>query len=240
VFTYTFYRPMLEDMMEGRVPLSIADFEQIAEHYGIGSSWMGLHALNEMRRGQFDWRAFLPDGLHPDHMGSRCYAEAVIRFLERELCGEIPGIPIPHGPVFPVPLDPLCWERTELIPREAVKREGPFAIHRCANVEWIDRVLYTAAPGARISFDFTGRGLVLGCAFGTYSAVMKCRIDQGDWFERGTERAEWYPPDWWFTSFVMADELENTAHSFELIVKRGDGDAFKGSDFRLAFIGVLK
>src|SRR5262245_50823509 len=44
VLVYTYSQPMYADMMEGRVPASIAEFEVLAEHYQLSSVWMGLHA----------------------------------------------------------------------------------------------------------------------------------------------------------------------------------------------------
>jgi len=93
VLVYTFGQPMLDDMLHERVPASIADFEQIAEHYRLPSVWMGLHALNEQCRGLMSWEEWLPDGIHPQHRGSLSYAQSVIAMLRRGLLGRggLPG-----------------------------------------------------------------------------------------------------------------------------------------------------
>lgn len=168
------------------------------------------------------------------------YAQAVIDYLQYELIDH-PGAPeIPSGDSLPTPLNPKNWEKTEMIPLENTRREGPFSIQRYANQQWIDRVLYTAAPGARVSFDFEGRGLCLGFSFGLYSAVFQCRIDGGERFIKDQDRAEWVPPDSWFTNIVMADDLPYGKHTFELTVQFGNAPACMGTDFRLVYIGVLK
>ena len=51
----------------------------------IGSVWMGLHALREVRRGLLTWEEWLPDGLHPENRGSLVYAHSVTAFLAEAL-----------------------------------------------------------------------------------------------------------------------------------------------------------
>jgi lysophospholipase L1-like esterase len=76
VLAYTFSHIMYDDTVAGRVHPSIAEFEALAEHYQLPSVWMGLHAIDEVARGLMSWDAWLPDGLHPTHLGSRSYAGA--------------------------------------------------------------------------------------------------------------------------------------------------------------------
>lgn len=240
VLVYTFYPKMYDDVIHNRIPKSILDFDRLGEYYQLGTAWSGLQAINEIKRGWMSWHEWVPDGVHPGHRGSLCYAQAVIDYLQYELIDH-PGAPeIPSGDSLPTPLNPKNWEKTEMIPLENTRREGPFSIQRYANQQWIDRVLYTAAPGARVSFDFEGRGLCLGFSFGLYSAVFQCRIDGGERFIKGQDRAEWVPPDSWFTNIVMADDLPYGKHTFELTVQFGNAPACMGTDFRLVYIGVLK
>ncbi|MCL6444234.1 MAG: SGNH/GDSL hydrolase family protein, partial [Alicyclobacillus sp.] len=70
VVVYTYAQDMYEDMMHNRVPASIAEFEELAAHYGLPSVWMGLYALDEVKRGRMKWEEWLPDGLHPTQRGS--------------------------------------------------------------------------------------------------------------------------------------------------------------------------
>ncbi|MDG0813444.1 SGNH/GDSL hydrolase family protein [Cohnella rhizosphaerae] len=69
VLVYTYLQAMYADMSGGRVPDSVAELEQLARHYGIGSIWAGLYAFEEVRKGRMDWDEWLPDGLHPTHRG---------------------------------------------------------------------------------------------------------------------------------------------------------------------------
>jgi hypothetical protein len=90
VFTYTYAQDMYPTMITGNVPEPVRRLEKVAAHYGIGSVWMGLHALREVQAGTLRWHEWLPDGLHTQHRGSLCYAESVNAFLERNCSVRFP------------------------------------------------------------------------------------------------------------------------------------------------------
>ena len=81
ILTYTFISDMYEDMLNGKMTPSVGEFEELAEHYNLGSVWMGLYAFEQVKQGQLRWEEWIPDGLHPDLRGSLCYAESVYNFL---------------------------------------------------------------------------------------------------------------------------------------------------------------
>lgn len=85
VLVHTYCQPMYQAMIRGEMPDSVAELERLAEHYGVGSVWMGLYALQEIQRGFMRWEDWLPDGLHPTQLGSLSYANSVIAFLEQQL-----------------------------------------------------------------------------------------------------------------------------------------------------------
>ncbi|GAG09786.1 unnamed protein product, partial [marine sediment metagenome] len=97
VLAYTFGRAMYDDMLDGRVPDTIAEFEQLGEHYNLGSVWMGLHTLREVQAGRMRWEHWMPDGVHPQLRGSLSYAQSVIEFCRRELIDSPSDAAIPTG-----------------------------------------------------------------------------------------------------------------------------------------------
>jgi hypothetical protein len=246
VLAHTYRQSMYAAMVQGQVPASIAEFERLAEHYAIGSVWMGLHAFREVQQGRMGWDTWLPDGLHPQHRGSLSYGQSVIGFLEQELCASLPEAPAPACGVLPAPLNSRHWGEACLVPLTAVRREGPWVLQRWPKLAWIDQVLHTAVPGARLSFDFSGRGLALGFDFGRASAEFRFRLDGGPWQLSARDRPDWCGAEGWYRLFCVADDLPQGPHAFELEVVHGNpsGDPAlaprcTGTHFNLAMIGIL-
>lgn len=237
VLVYTFAQGMYEDMIKGRVPDSIQEFESIGEHYGIGSAWMGLRALNDVRRGFMRWEQWLPDGLHPQARGSLSYGQSVNEYLERELVTEPSLGTLPSGNELPAPQNAANWERAHQLPLTDLKTTGPWSIHRWPNVEWIDQVLMTTSPGASIQFEFEGRGIALGFDFGKKSADFGWRLDEGDWQTEKRDRPDWCSDQGWFRLSTLADDLERKNHQMDIeVIHPGEGG---GTNFRLALVGII-
>jgi len=239
VLAYAYCQAMYDDMVAGRMPPTVREFEELGEHYGIPSVWMGLHALREVMAGKMRWQQWLPDGLHPGHLGGRCYAESVTAFLERELIASASEERIPTGPDRPQPLDPGNWEGARRVPLSDARLEGPWTLRRCVNVEWIDHVLDTAAPGARLAFEFEGRALSLGLDFGKAAADFRYSLDGAPWDTVALERPEWCGVGGWYHIVNLADDLEAGRHAVELEVVHGNRPECQGTNFRLALIGVV-
>lgn len=240
VLVYTYNQQMYTDMMNGIIPDSIRELEELGEHYDIGSVWMALYALEEVKKGRMKWEEWLPDGLHPESRGSLSYGDSVIKYLEKELIIEPNLNGLHNGKEIVAPLNSHNWEHTEFVPFEKIKTQGPWTIRRWAEVEWIDQVLFTSAVGAKLFFSFKGRGLSLGFDFGNYSSEFRYRIDDGEWVEVARDRDWWCPDLGWFRISSIADDLPNVNHQFELEVIHGNTEKCKGTNFRLAFVGVIK
>ncbi|GIO15125.1 acyl-CoA thioesterase [Cohnella xylanilytica] len=238
VLVYTYCQDMYEDMMNGRVPPSIAEFEELAGHYGLSSVWMGKHALEEVKRGRLRWEEWLPDGLHPTQRGSLSYGESVIGFL-REALMDTASASAELAPVLPKPLREDNWQDARLLPFEQIRTEGPWMVKRWVNLHWIDRALTTFAVGAKLSFAFEGRGLALAFDFGKRSAEFRYRIDGGEWAVSSRERPDWCGDGGWLKLEVLADDLPQGRHEVELEVVHGNRLDCAGTNFDLAFVGVI-
>ena len=246
VFVYTYMQTMYAEMMAGQVPASIAEFENLAEHYQVGSVWMGMHALEEVKLGRMRWEEWLPDGLHPQYSGSASYAQSVKIYLEKSLSRR-EGINDENTDrIIPAPLNERNWENAVIMPFDQVYLEGPWTIRRWARSAWIDQVLHTSAVGARLSFDFEGRGLLLGFDFGRSSAEFRYRLDESGWLDSARDRPDWCGESGWYRTFLVGDDLPDGRHTFELEVVHGDpsgqmilANKFTGTTIDLALIGII-
>jgi hypothetical protein len=234
VLAHTFSQDQYTDITNGVVPPTIADFEKLAGHYGIGSVWMGLHAIEEVRKGLIRWEEWLPDGLHPQSRGSLSYGQSVIAFLEKERTRSKPKVA-----ALPPPLNPLNWENTRPLPFAKVSLTGPWTVRRWSKLAWIDQTLSTSSPGARLSFTFKGRGLSLGFDFGKKSSEFRYRIDGAEWQASKRDRPAWCGDEGWFRMSHIADDLPSGNHTFELEVVHGNDANCTGTNFNLALIGIV-
>jgi hypothetical protein len=240
VLVYTYNQDMYEDMMNDRVPPSIAEFEALAEHYGLSSVWMGKHALNEVRRGLLQWEEWLPDGLHPTQRGSLSYGTSVIGFLEHELLTEVESASAEtNSGVLPAPLNQGHWQNVRFVPFDDIRTEGPWTVRRWVNLQWIDHSLSTFAVGSKLSFPFEGTVLALAFDFGKRSAEFRYRVDGGEWKISDRERPDWCGPSGWLKLEVLYDDLPPGNHVFELEVVHGSRPDCGGTNFDLAFVGVV-
>jgi hypothetical protein len=241
VLVYTFSQLMYNDMIEEKMPPTIAEFEKLAEHYGIGSVWMGLYALDEVRKGRMRWEEWLPDGLHPTSRGSLSYGHSVIAYLEKELFSFTSEMELSSDDTkIPEPLHPLNWENATILPFSEVKLDGPWTIRRYPFLEWIDQAIESSAVGARLSFSFEGRGLTLGTDFGLSSCEFRYRLDHGEWLTSERDRPVWLKENSWYHMFFISDDLAQGSHHFELELIHGNRESCTGTNCRLGVIGIIQ
>jgi lysophospholipase L1-like esterase len=247
VFTYTYSHGMYKEMIDKKVPSSISELEQIAIHYDIGSVWMGLHAFLEVQMGGMRWEEWLPDGLHPQHRGSFSYGQSVTQFLQTELIDNPSSTALGFGKLMRKPFNKKCWDIIETIPLTSVKTSGAWFLQQWVKSVWIDQALHTSSPGAKLSFEFAGRGLLLGFDFGKTSAEFKYKVDNSKWLFSNRDHPAWCGNEGWYRPFIVSDDLKNGKHTFELEVIHGNplndsalATSFTGTNFNLALIGVIK
>jgi lysophospholipase L1-like esterase len=239
VLVYTYGPDMQADMLAGTVPASIADFELLAEHYGLSSVWVGLHSLREVQRGLMTWEDWLPDGLHPEARGSLSYAQAVRAFLSEAVAGPGRGPAAPR-PALPAALVPGAWDRVRLLPFAAVRWSGPWFVQRWQTCRGLEQVLLSTGPGARLRLEFTGRGLVLGFDFGKTSGEFRHRLDGGAWETTKRDCPAWAGAAGWLRPVVISDGLTPGPHQFELETLPGSLAEVRGTRTAIGFFGVIE
>ena len=237
VLTYTFERPMLEDMLALRLPASIAELEDIAEHYQIPSVFMGCYALDCLKRGLLRWEEWLPDGLHPDSCGSRYYAAPVIKMMEEAAAQtNAPAYVLP-GPMFAHQM-----ETASRLPFSQIRRSGYWFIQHPIDTTLVDTMLSTSALGSYLEFSFEGTGVVICTSWGTCAADYRWKVDDGPWQVSQLSRPDL--PDWpgkwgWTRTNLLADHLEPGVHQLHIEPCLHQSEDCKGINFDLCYIGIL-
>jgi lysophospholipase L1-like esterase len=238
VLVYTYRQEFYAEMMAGQVPESISEFEALAAYYGISSVWVGLAGLREVCGGKMKWEEWLPDGLHPGFRGSDIYARNVAEFFQNELAAAHAASKVSRADL-PVALFARNWQHASLLPFSEVQTQGPWLLKRVFSGLHLDQVLETHSPGARLSFAFEGWGLALVFQYGKRSAEFAWRIDGQDWQVVGRPRFDWGGDSGMVQPIVLAEDLRNGLHLFEIKVVHGNRTDCTGTECRLAYIGVL-
>lgn len=236
VFVYTFSQPMTVYFAKGQLPPSIAEFEQLAEHYQISSVQMGLYAFDLVRRGRMRWEEWLPDGLHPHFRGSLSYGEAVIAFLKTALaCPDTPA----EARALPAPFHPGNWENCRLLPFDALTLRGPWKIQRSTNSVWADHYLETCSIDAELEFEFTGRACLVFFDFGRLAGDYQYKIDGGDWITDLRERPDWCRDFGWLRGTCLLHEEVAQRHHVVLRNVCAKSPDCRSTNFRLAYLGIV-
>ncbi len=239
VLVYTFYQNMFKEQDLGKTPDTIADFEKLAERYNISSVYMAKAAYDRVQRGMMPWNMWLPDGTHPQHLGSYFYAEKVIEYLEFELLRE-ENLTIPKGENLPEPVHKMHWQNTEEISFDEVKTFGSWTVEREVFIPWFDKKLCTYGLHDSLSFEFFGRGIAIVFSYGKSTGKIEYSIDDGEWSEYAYERYWWVPDENFTNAVKFADDLENKKHTFRLRVTHGDKEGFTSSDCKILKIFSVK
>lgn len=238
VLVYTFCQRMFKDADSGILPDTIADFEQLAEYYNIPSVYMANAAYDKVKRGMIPWNMWLPDGTHPQHLGSYIYAEKVIEYLEAELSFDNEAA-IRYGSNLPQPLNSKNWQYIEEIPFDSVKTVGAWSVEREIDIPWFGERLFTYGLHDSLSFTFNGRGLAIIFSYGKHSGLYEYSIDGGEW-TRFSENGWWMPDENMTNPVKFADDLEDGAHTFALRVTLGDATDGTSSDCKILKIFAVK
>ena len=240
VIVYTYCPQMQAEMFADAVPTSIAEFEALAEHYGLSSVWMALHALREVRRGLLTWEEWLPDGLHPEKRGSLAYAQSVISLLTEALAPAGRTGAAPPKRTLPPASVSGAWEQVRILPFSAVDWAGPWSVQRWKNCLGLDRVLLSTAPGARVCLAFSGRGLLVAFDFGKTSGEIRHRMDGGEWKVTLRDCPPWVGDCGWLRPLLIDEALPPGPHQFELETLPGDAFANRGTRTAIGFFGVIE
>ena len=245
VLVYTFADPMLEKMDEGKIPSSIVDFEEIAEHYCLNSVWMGLNAWEKAKSGIVRWEDWVPDNTHPESRGGLLYAEPVIEFMKKILSSDIKEVA-----ELKAPLIADNWENARRIPFEEMEWKAPWILRRNAsNLHVLNsapvnpyQYLETSAIDAVLEVPFEGTGVVVCQMHGKACASFKFKIDDGEWKLRKipVKPADWTGNDGLYVLIGLAAGLEYGKHKLTIQSVHNFDDGIVGNRLEFYMFGEIR
>ncbi|MBR4072386.1 MAG: SGNH/GDSL hydrolase family protein [Clostridia bacterium] len=239
VLVYTFYQNMFDEMKDDNVPKSISDMELLAEHYNISSVFMAKEAYEQVEKGVIPWNAWLPDGTHPQFIGSYFYASAVISFLEKELNSPSKSA-ILKGEAMPEPYNDKCWQYIEEISFDDVKTFGSWSVAREVYIPWFEERLITYGLNDSLEFSFEGRGLSIIFSYGKTSGLVEYQLDGGQWQKYSCERYWWMPEENYVNTVKFFDDLPYGKHNFKMRITHGNIEGCSSSDCNILKIFSIK
>lgn len=234
VLTYTYAQTMYPAFLEGKLPPSIMDWEEIAAHYGISSVFMSRYTFDLVNAGFLKWEEWLPDGLHPEHAGSRLYAEPVCALLEREI-----ETAEKEAYAVPAPLHADHWGAAYRFPLEKIERRGAWRMVCERHLPTVEHVLFTASVNASLFLTFEGRGFRLRRIDNLFHAAYRYRVDGGDWVERNDPLPAWAENATdWVREEAPVVGLDAGTHTLEICpIFAVNG---RGTTFELTDIAVIR
>ena len=234
VLVYTYCDSMRNCIDRDELPESIADFEVLAEHYGISSVWPGLEAYLGWKKGLYAIKEWLPDGLHPQCFGSNIYMQCVKKcFLEALYCEN-------EQKKYPKPLHEKNWENAYLLPVESMNVNGSGMFYRSYHFVPIEPVFITQAVGTKLSFEFEGTGCLIVSMAETDSYGYCYRVDDEDTVEVQPVKAAWMDEaGGHFNVQMVAHHLAYGRHKVEVTAVLSKDKGGTGSVLEIPFVGIL-
>jgi sialidase-1 len=166
----------------GGVPVPEAQHERVAEYYGCPSLNLTLEVSERIKAGEFTWASAFGD-VHPPPTGQRLYANSMMRMLDTGFARA--GTPTAHALPDRL-LDPYSYTQGHFGKLQAATLGQGFALDpawkptRPAGTRdgFVNVPALTAtAPGAELSYDFTGTAIGLLLAAGPDSCILEFSID---------------------------------------------------------------
>lgn len=179
----------MADYNGGKVPVSIAQHEQVAVAYGNPSLNLAREVTDRINAGEFTWDGDFKN-LHPSPFGHQLYAHGIARLLDAAFSRPPAGAAAAH--VLPARVDPRSYTRGRLGNIAQARILKGFTVEPAwkpadkkgtrAGFVAVPALMGTA-PGAEFEFSFEGTGVGLFIASGPDAGRLEFSIDGGAYRE---------------------------------------------------------
>ena len=218
-----------------QLPNIVKDHEQVAEHYSLPSLYFYRETARRIQAGEFEWKDFSGDSVHPNQFGCDLYSDWYLTFLKTAWAD--PNVK-PETAAMPAPLDPLCYDRGHYVPTSAATIVNGFhevkgwKTEKTCNFRPPVDVLEATEPGAEFKLDFTGTAVGLYMIAGFDAGTIEFSIDGGE-----AKKVDLF--DHYCTVFhrpvrqVLADDLADGQHQLMVKVTAEKNEKSTGTAIRI-------
>ena len=237
VVTYFVNPGMLNQLKEGKIPMSIAAHEKVLKHYNVSSIFLAREVVDRIQSGKLTWSEF--GGTHPKPAGNAIAAEMIKYLLNQVWSGEVSADKNNHEVPDKV-IDEKSYYRGDFLSPE-----------KFSNKSWVWKIPdWKKIPG---NFRNTFSGMKLLCcnstnkeltvkfkgpALGVYvlagpdAGIIEVSMDGGAWksydlyhrYSRGLH----YP-----RTVMFATDLKSSDHTARIRMSEKSNKSSKGSCARI-------
>ena len=229
---------MLEQLREGKMPLSMAAHEKVLKAYNVSTIFLAREVADRIDAGNLTWTVF--GGTHPKPAGNAIAADMIGHLLDRAWSKPVASKAAPHALPWK-PVDEGCYQRGHfLLPAASANeawtwhepdwkqipggfRSDPFAGKK---------LLTASLAGQEATVHFNGRALGAYVLAGPDAGVLEVSIDGGKWqrvdlYHRHS-RGLHYP-----RTVMFATDLKAAAHTAKIRISNKSNPLSKGTAARV-------
>jgi hypothetical protein len=238
IFLYSADEVKIEHLRQGKAPVEITSFEEVAIHYEISSIDFAREVTRRIDNQEFTWVDF--GGLHPAPYGHRVYAATIRSLLEAEWKQAMSDQPVVHPRRLPDVLDSKCYQYGRLHDVRFANGRG-FELDGCwrpvqgeTRKQFVDIPIFAAEKvGADLSFAFAGTAIGILVVAGPDAGMIEYRIDQSEWAKLDlftVWSADLHIP--W--AYMLDADLTDGEHLLQLRVAEAKHEQSQGHAVRIA------
>ena len=166
---------------------SMADFHEVAEHYGIHEIDVNEYIWNKINDGEFVWREIAGDSAHPNNVGYAHYADCIISSLEANKDTVYKKIDPSIAPAVANPYGDIEEWRMGEYQDEYVLSDGWYYVSPTDGVGTYSRAFFEKgwyecddAIGQTIEFEFRGVGFGVTTSRNKNNCLLKWELFDTD------------------------------------------------------------
>ncbi|MCF6310812.1 MAG: SGNH/GDSL hydrolase family protein [Verrucomicrobiales bacterium] len=237
---------MLETLLKGEVPLTIAAHEAVAEHYGITSVNVAAEVADAVKAGRYEWKDY--GGTHPKPFGYQVASNMITSALQRGMKGEFAqgdqGI---KAHVLPLPMERGNYAGGKFVDVQDAYWLGGWKYGKVGK-ELLPmggirsryeayQVLRADEPGSTLYLNFLGRAIGAFVLAGPDAGKVEVCVDGSEWklvdlYHQHSGGLN-YP-----RSVIFADDLSAGRHQLVLRLSDQKGKKSKGTSASILYFEV--